>query len=260
MQVITVINQKGGVGKTTTALNLAAGLKERGYRVLAVDLDPQEGNLSHSVRADKTVMSMFEVLCGECQMADVIQKLEIFDIIPATIDMANIDAALNKNAGVGREYRLKEALNKLPPNTYDFVIIDTPPGLSVLSSNALTAADYVLGVTDPDENALMGIVQLNEMVKQIQIYANPRLKYIGLLMTKYQLQTTVSKEMKQALQELAKSFGTEPFMTPIRLGVAVPSSFTNACPSWQQDPGSGPSIDYNKFIEEFIQAIKKGGK
>lgn len=260
MQVITVMNQKGGVGKTATALNLAAGLKERGYKVLAVDLDPQNGNLSNTVLADKTVVSMFEVLCGEYKMEDVIQHLDLFDIVPATIDMANIETPLSKNGGVGREYRLREVIRSLPADAYDFVIVDTPPALNLLATNALTAADYVLVVTDPDANALQGMTQLNEMVKQIRAYANPGLQYIGVLMTKYQVNTNISREMKQMTEELSKMFGTSLFTTPIRVGVAVPGSFTNACPVWQQDPESGPAIDYNNFVTEFIQAIQKGVK
>lgn len=260
MQIIAVMNQKGGVGKTATTLNLAAGLKERGYKVLVVDIDPQEGNLSNTIQADKTVMSMFEVLCGDCQMAEVIQSMEIFDIVPATIDMANIDVPLNKNGGVGREYRLKEVLRTLPQDAYDFAIIDTPPALNLLATNALTAADYVLAVTDPDKNALKGLTQLDGMIKQVKAYANPNLQYIGVLMTKYQTNTNISKDMKQVAEKLAEMFGTKLFDTVIRTGVAVPSSFTNACPVWQQDPESGPAVDYPIFVSEFVQFIQKGEK
>lgn len=259
MHVIAVMNQKGGVGKTATTLNLLSSLKRRGYNVLGIDMDPQRGNLSQTLQADKTVQSMFEVLCRDAKLEDVIQQTELFDLAPATIDMADIDLQLNRNGGAGRESRLKEAIQSLDKGRYDFVVIDTPPALNLLTLNALTAAEYILVITVPDVNAMEGMLQLHEMVSSIQGSYNRDLRYIGILMNKYQGQTNISKEMRSVSDQLTESkLGARMFNTNIRSGVVIPSALSNHCDAIAQDPESGPAKDYEAFVDEFLDAIKKG--
>lgn len=261
MKVIAVMNQKGGVGKTATALNLIREMQREGLKVLAVDLDPQRGNLSQTIHADKDMESMYEVLAGEATLADTIQTTDLFDLAPATLDMANIDIKLNSNGGAGRERRLKKALQSLPEGAYDYVVIDTPPALNLLTMNAMVAADYILVVAEPDVNALNGIVQLNEMIQEVRENYNPDLAYAGILMTKYEKQTNIAQDMRGMFEQVAaQMMGTKVFDTTIRKGVAVPMSLANATDVRTQDSSSGPAADYKNFAAEFLHTISAAGK
>lgn len=260
MKVITVTNQKGGVGKTVTTLNLAAALTRRGYKVLMIDIDPQRGNLSQTLHADKTLESMFEVLSKETTLAEIIQETPYGDLATATVDMSNIDAKLNSNGGAGRERRLKEAIQSLDPNKYDFVVIDTPPSLSLLTVNALVAADYVVVTAEPDINAMQGITQLNDMVKEIRQYYNPELKYAGILITKYRTNTDISAEMHEIASTLAqKSIETKVFTSYIRFAAVVPTATLHGTDIYTENKKSNPALDYEAFCDELVKEVNTNG-
>ena len=256
MDIVTITNQKGGVGKTSTTLNLAAALIRRGYKPLVVDLDPQQGNLSQTVGADKTQESMFEVLCGDANINEVIQTTKMFDIATATLDMQGIESKLNSmSGGAGREHRLAMALEDLPEGKYDIVLIDTPPALDVLTTNALVASNKVLVVVEADVNAMHGMKQLGEAVSVIRKFYNKDLGYSGILMTKFQSRTNNGRDMRVVAEAIGESIGTGVFKTAIRHGASIPDAMRNQMDAYSWDKESGPAVDYEAFADEFIQEM-----
>lgn len=264
MKIIAVTNQKGGVGKTATSLNLAMGLIRRGYRVLAIDLDPQQGNLSQTIGADKELYSMYEVLTEKDTLENAIQQTTIgLDIVSATIDMATIEDLLSRDGGVGREQKLKAALQAMPQG-YDFVIIDTPPALNLLTTNALVAANYVVVVAEPDMNSMHGINQLNAMLVNIRKWYNKTVTYAGVLLTKVKKNTNIAKVMADLGAQLSAQNGTSLFNTTIRYSVAVPEAVMNQqdvmtfAKSRGEGKRCGAALDYEAFTDELLERI--GGK
>ena len=170
-KTIVLSNQKGGVGKTTSAYVLALLLKERGARVLAVDLDPQ-GNLSFCMGAEKEgIATIYDVLKGELKARYAVQKSTLVDLLAANILLSGIELEFT---GVKREFLLSRQLETLKPY-YDYIIIDSPPALGILTVNAFTAADYVLVPMLSDIFSLQGITQLDETIRQVRSHCNPRL-------------------------------------------------------------------------------------
>ncbi len=171
---IALSNQKGGVGKTTSAYVIATALKEMGYRVLAVDMDPQ-GNLSFSLGADTESATIYDVLKGELKPRYAVQKSTLVDVIPSNILLSSIELEFT---GVRREFLLKEALDSLK-GIYDYILIDSPPALGILTVNAFTAADYVLVPMLSDIFSLQGITQLEETIRRVRNYCNPDIQILG---------------------------------------------------------------------------------
>ena len=170
-RVYAVINQKGGVGKSTTAATLAAGLSLKGYKTLSIDLDAQ-GNLSYTAKARTNGATALGVLTGEVKAEEAIQHTASGDIIASNKALAGADAFI---ADTGKEYKLKEALESLQA-AYDYVIIDTPPALGILTINALTACNSVIIPAQADIYSLQGVEQLADTMKPVKKYCNPDLK------------------------------------------------------------------------------------
>lgn len=253
MKVITVTNQKGGVGKTTTALNLAMGLQRKGYKVLAIDLDPQQGNLTQTVKADKTVYSMMEVLLEEDELQNVIQDTCIgLDLAAATEDMTAIDSRMAAIGSIAKERKLRDAVHALPEGMYDYVIVDTPPALGTLTLNALTAADYVLIVAEPDTNSMHGINKLHETMVEIKKYFNPDVKYCGILLTKTKANTNITKLMSEITRTIGEKIGAAVFNTTIRNSVTIPGAVAEFKDIWAFDKSCGAAQDYEALVEEVI--------
>ena len=209
-QVIALANQKGGVAKTTTTLNLGVALAERGMRVLAVDLDPQ-GNLtmSQGLDPDDLERSMFDVLVHKTPIADVIMEREI-DLAVSSIDLAGAELALSSM--IGRERALQKAL--LPVRgSYDFILVDTPPSLGLLTINALTAADGVIVPVQCEYLSLRGLIQLENTLTMIRENLNPDVHITGILPTMFDGRTLHAREAVEILQE---NFGGLVFDTRIR--------------------------------------------
>jgi chromosome partitioning protein len=209
-QVIALANQKGGVAKTTTTLNLGVALAERGMRVLAVDLDPQ-GNLtmSQGLDPDDLERSMFDVLVHKTPIADVIMEREI-DLAVSSIDLAGAELALSSM--IGRERALQKAL--LPVRgSYDFILVDTPPSLGLLTINALTAADGVIVPVQCEYLSLRGLIQLENTLTMIRENLNPDVRIQGILPTMFDGRTLHAREAVEILQE---NFGGLVFDTRIR--------------------------------------------
>ncbi|HEY0387420.1 MAG TPA: AAA family ATPase [Gaiellales bacterium] len=209
-QVIALANQKGGVAKTTTTLNLGAALVERGRRVLCVDLDPQSNlTMSQGIDPDDLDRTMFDVLVHKTPIEDVIQHREV-DLAASSIDLAGAELALSSM--IGRERALQKAL--LPVRgRYDFVLIDTPPSLGLLTINALTAADGVIVPVQCEYLSLRGLIQLENTLTMIRENLNPDVRIRGILPTMFDGRTLHSREAVEILQE---NFGDLVFETKIR--------------------------------------------
>ena len=209
-QVIALANQKGGVAKTTTTLNLGVALAERGKRVLAVDLDPQSNlTMSQGIDPDDLERSMFDVLVHKTPIEDIIVQREV-DLAVASIDLAGAELAMSSM--IGRERALQKALLPLR-STYEYVLVDTPPSLGLLTINALTAADSVIVPVQCEYLSLRGLIQLENTLSMIRENLNPDVRIRGILPTMFDGRTLHAKEAVEILQE---NFGDLVFDTRIR--------------------------------------------
>lgn len=251
MYVFATINQKGGVGKSTTAATLWAGLTLKGFKTLAIDLDAQT-NLSFIVGADTGKKTALSLLTGEATADEAIQHLGAGDIIPASKNLAGIDAVVE---GTGREYRLKEALEPLQA-CYDYAVIDTPPALGISTINALTACNSVIIPAQADILSLQGIEQLAETMKPVKKYCNHDLTIAGILLTRYNSRTALTRDITNYVQQLASRLNTKVFATPIREGIAVKEAQINQRTLFDYAPKANVTSDYTAFIEELLE----GGK
>src|SRR5581483_2737878 len=212
-KVIAFANQKGGVAKTTTALNLAVAFKESGHRVLTVDMDPQ-GNLtmSQGVDPDKVEKSMFDVLVHRIPISEVIVEREV-DVAVASIDLAGAEIAMSTQ--IGRERALQKAFDEIRDD-YDFICIDTPPSLGLLTVNALTAADKVIVPVQCESLSMRGLVQLQNTLQMIRENLNPGVEIEGILPTMLDSRTVHAKEAVEILEE---NFGELVFKSRIRKAI-----------------------------------------
>lgn len=247
-KTIAIINQKGGVGKSTTAEALASGLLTRGFSVLAVDLDAQ-GNMTYTVGAKTDGNTALEVLTQKVTAADAIQHTENGDIIPASKSLAGADAFI---ADTGKEYRLKEALEPIEKE-YDYIIIDTPPALGILTVNALTACDSVIIPAQADIYSLQGIEQLSETMKPVKKYCNSNLKIDGILLTRYNSRSVLSRDVADLANQLATKIGTKLFKTTIREAIAVKEAQISQQSLFAYAPKAKVTEDYTAFIDEVLK-------
>lgn len=248
MKCIAVINQKGGVGKSTTAATVAAGLSLKGYKTLSIDLDAQ-ANLTYTAGAKTTGSTALGVLTGEAKAEDAIQHTDSGDIIAANKALAGADAFI---ADTGKEYRLKEALESVSA-AYDYIIIDTPPALGILTINALTACDSVIIPAQADIYSLQGIEQLAETMKPVKKYCNPSLKIEGILLTRYSPRSVLSREVAELAEQLAARLGTKVFKATIREAIAVKEAQISQQTLYQYAPKAKVTEDYTALIEELIR-------
>ena len=218
MSIITIAAQKGGVGKTTTAVNLAAALAKLGEHILLVDTDPQ-ANASDTLGAaiDGTA-TMYDLLTQQCDIVEAIQHIGDLDVIAADPLLAGVETAM---AGViGKEYRLRDALVPIAGN-YDHIIVDTPPQLGLLMLNALTAASEVIIPFTPDRYSLAGIAQLTDTISNTRRYLNPSLKITGLLACKTREREKLTRAVAAELPDIARTMGTRVFDAGIRNAMGV---------------------------------------
>lgn len=248
---ISINNQKGGVGKTTTAQALGTGLILKGYKTLFIDLDPQ-ANLSVSMGADITKITIYEILRGEKEAAEAIQVTAQGNIIPANLLLSGADLEFTQT---GREYLLREALAPLK-GPYDFIIIDTPPTLGILTINALTATDKVIIPMGADVYSLQGLSQLYSTIDRVRKYCNPSLKVEGILLTQFNSRTVIGRDLRQAIEDVASKAETKVFKAGIRDGVAVKEAQARQESIFGYAPKSNPAKDYMDFIEELIGGLK----
>lgn len=252
MHIVAIANQKGGVGKTTTTHALIAGLAGKGYRVLGVDLDPQ-GNLSDACGAENyNTVTVYELMRQDADIEKVIQHMESgYDIIPANIMLAGAEQELSYT---GKEHRLKEALEPVF-NWYDFILIDTPPSLGILTVNAFTAASDVVVPTTAGIFAATGIYQLNSTIKSVQKYCNPRVKITGILFTKFDSRIKISRQVKELTNQIGEYISAPIYETYIRSSVAVEEAQANHEDIFSYSKRATVSRDYREFVEEFLKGI-----
>lgn len=253
MQVIAIANQKGGVGKTTTSQALCAGLAYKGYKVLGIDLDPQ-GNFSTACGAENyNIPTIYELMKGEVSIVETIQNMKSgFDVIPSNIMLAGAEQELSQT---GKEHRLKEAIMPVLDN-YDFIIIDTPPSLGVLTVNAFTVATDILIPTTAGIFATTGISQLNNTVKSVKKYCNPNVKIKGILFTRFNPRANISKQIKELTAQLGEYISAPIYKTYIRSAVVVEEAQANKTDIFDYSDKSTVSEDYKAFIEEFLKGDK----
>jgi len=245
-KVIAFANQKGGVAKTTTALNLAVAFKESGHRVLAVDMDPQ-GNLtmSQGVDPDKVEKSMFDVLVHRVPIKEVIVEREI-DVAVASIDLAGAEIAMSTQ--IGRERALQKALDEVRGD-YDFVCIDTPPSLGLLTVNALTAADKVIVPVQCEYLSMRGLVQLQNTLQMIRENLNPGVEIEGILPTMLDSRTVHAKEAVEILEE---NFGELVFKSRIRKAIKFAEAPVRGTSVIKYDPKSKAAGAYRDLAKEVL--------
>ena len=250
--IVAVANQKGGVGKTTTAQALAAGLAERKYRVLGIDLDPQ-GNFSTACGAENyNVLTVYEVMKRGVDIREAIQHMKGgYDVVPANIMLAGAEQELSQT---GKEHRLKEAVSVVA-GEYDFIVIDTPPSLGVLTVNAFTCATDILIPTTAGIFATAGISQLNETVSSVQKYCNPGVKIRGILFTRFNPRANISRQIKELTEQLSEYISAPIYQTYIRAGVVVEEAQANKADIFNYAGKSTVAEDYRTFIEEFLKGV-----
>ena len=249
-EVIVFANQKGGVAKTTTTLNLGVALRELGKRILIIDLDPQ-GNLtmSQGMNPDVIERSMFDVLVHRVPISDVIHTVEV-DIAVASIDLAGAEMALS--ALIGRERALEKALVEVR-DRYDYILIDTPPSLGLLTINAFTAADGVIVPVQCEYLSLRGLVQLENTLAMVRENLNPRVHVQGIVPTMFDGRTLHARE---AIEILEEHFGALVFETRIRKTVRYAEAPVKGSSVLRYDP-SGPAAQaYRDLAKEVLDGAQ----
>ena len=248
-RIIAIANQKGVVGKTTTAINLSACLAEKGQKVLAIDMDPQ-GNMSSGLGLDKNSVekTIYDLIIGESEVEEVLQKnaLENLDILPANVDLSAAEIEL---IGIDeKEYIVKKAIEKIK-DAYDYVIIDCPPSLSMLTINAMTTADSVLVPIQCEYYALEGLSQLIHTVELVKERLNPVLEIEGVVFTMYDARTNLSL---QVVENVKDNLQQNIYKTIIPRNIRLAEAPSYGMPINQYDAKSAGADSYRRLADEVM--------
>ena len=255
-RIMAVANQKGGVGKTTTSINLSAALAELGHKVLLVDLDPQ-GNASTGlgISTEERILTTYDVLLGEAPTTDAIQETDVEDlfIIPATTDLSSADIDLVSNEK--RSFLLRDALRApdVDKCRFDFVLIDCPPSLNILTVNAMVAADSIVVPLQSEFFALEGLSQLLLTMRDVREVANPGLRIEGIALTMHDSRNNLSRQVEDDARE---NLGDLVFKTLIPRNVRVSEAPSFAMPVLSYDTHSKGSAAYRDLAREVIERAK----
>ena len=245
-KIISVITQKGGVGKTTIVNALASTLTHSGCRVLVIDMDPQ-GNLSFSVGADtENTNTIYEMLKGEVNPLSAIQRMPMTDVIPANILLSGIELEFT---GKNREYLLHKALDPLI-KLYDYILIDSPPGLGILTINALTACDYVIIPLVPDVFALQGLTLVYDTIEHISQNINPKIAVAGVLMNRFSKYIKMHREIYGTAKMICDKLNINLFKTTIHECRAFAESHTMQNDITVHGEKTKATKDFSKFLKE----------
>ena len=248
-RIIAIANQKGGVGKTTTAINLSSCLADKGQRVLSIDMDPQ-GNMTSGLGVDKDEVekTVYDLIIGEANIDEVIQKnvMDNLDVIPTNIDLSAAEIEL---IGIDdKEYIVRKAVHKVKDD-YDFIIIDCPPSLSMLTINAMTTADSVLVPIQCEYYALEGLSQLMHTVQLVKERLNPVLEMEGVVFTMYDARTNLSL---QVVENVKDNLHQNIYKTIIPRNIRLAEAPSYGMPINKYDPKSAGSDAYMRLADEVI--------
>ncbi|MBQ9298144.1 MAG: ParA family protein [Clostridia bacterium] len=255
-KVVAIANQKGGVGKTTTAINLSSTLAKKGKKVLLVDTDPQ-GNATSGLGISKELeYSVYDLIVSEIEIEKVIQKTNQkgLDICPSTISLAGAEVELVSM--MSREHRLKEKLDSVK-DEYDYIIIDCPPSLGLITLNTFTAADSVLIPIQCEFYALEGLGQLMNTINLVKKHLNKELKIEGALLTMYDMRTNLSN---QVVKEVSKYFGDNVYKTVIPRNVKLSEAPSYGMSIAEYDARSKGAKSYDKLTREFLKINEADNK
>ena len=244
-QIITVTNQKGGVGKTTTASSLVCGLRQRGANVLGIDLDSQ-GNLGFNLGLDiSSGNTIYDVFKGECSIEAAIQSTQYGDVLASDIMLS---AAEVEFTAPRREFMLSDMLAGVR-DRYDFIIIDTPPALNLLTINAYVASTGLIVPMEAEVLSLVGITQLQETIDIVRSSFNPNLKVLGILLNKFNSRLSLSKDILEMAQVVAEQLGSQVFEARIHRGVGVAMAPAHGQTVLTYQPNSRPALDFQDVID-----------
>lgn len=247
--IITIANHKGGVGKTATAQNLGASLANMGFKTLLIDLDAQ-ANLSISFGIDSPEKTVYEALKGDIKLP-IYRVKENLDIVPSDLNLSAIEIEMLSQAG--RDFFLKNLIEDIEIK-YDYIIIDCPPSIGVLTINALTASDGVIIPMEAHFLAVQGISKLYEIINIVKKRLNFKLKVLGVLVTKFDKRTTIQNDIKKAILDDGKNYV---FNTYIRTNTSIPESTYEGKDIFEYSPTSNGAVDYNNLGKELIDILNK---
>ena len=247
--IISLLNHKGGVGKTTSAINIGAGLVKLGKKVLLLDLDPQ-ANLTISLGIPRQKVTIYENMRGEAEIQPFIVK-EGMEVVTSSLDLSGAEMELINEAG--REYILRELFEPLQEE-YDFIIIDCPPSLGLLTLNALTASDYVVIPMQTEFLALQGLAKIKQITDKVRFRLNKKLTIGGVIATMYDSRKVLNRDIVTTIK---KYFGDKVFETMIRENVALAEAPAQHKDIFEYEPHSNGAEDYLELAKEMIQRLEK---
>lgn len=258
--IITITNNRGGVGKSTTAQTLAIGLAQKHKKVLLIDLDPQ-CNTSGTFKVDKAPNNIYKVLKNECDIRDAIYSNNVIDLISGSLELSRADDEFKRDAYFYKMHKLiKEQLDKIK-NNYDFIIIDTAPNLSLMTTNAIYSSDYVLIPMLADIYSIQGLSVINKQIQDIKEGTdNKKVSIIGLLLTHYKAQTLLNQGLKDTLIEISKKINTKIYKNTIRDSIIFSDSQATNNVCLLKYPTHNATGDYLGFIDEFLKDMEVNKK